>query len=423
MNRPKTSTKSSERGAILLHMAIAMLALIAVNTFVVDYGVMWVARRQAQNAADAGALAGAVAMAFDPEGWTDRSETGPARLAAYEVARTNTVWGQPPDVNIATDVFFTDQPAAQCRDTDGSARCIRVNVYRNQERDNSLPTVFGLIVGLTGQGVRATATARVAVADGTDCLKPVAIPDKWRDVNHTSGATEPWTQDDTFETHTQNGDNWLPLANPDAYTAPSETDPGTGFTVAADLGTFLVLSQGDPESVLAGAYVPVQLPRSSAPPNGHSIFMENIKTCNGVPIVIGESLPHEEASPDVIDDWFDTGFEHVIDDDEDAEWDPETNSVINSCAQAANPCGAHSPRIVAIPIYDTGQYFNGIVNGQSSPPVTIINIVGFFVDDIDYGEDGRTVIEGYITEAPGLELGNATITPESSLLSQIQLVR
>jgi hypothetical protein len=78
---------------------------------------------------------------------------------------------------------------------------------------------------------------------------------------------------------------------------------------------------------------------------------------------------------------------------------------------------------VAIPIYDTGQYFNGIVNGQSSPPVTIINIVGFFVDDIDYGEDGRTVIEGYITEAPGLELGNATITPESSLLSQIQLVR
>ena len=53
MSRPDKPTRSSERGAILVHVAIAMLALIAVNTFVVDYGVMWVARRQAQNAADA----------------------------------------------------------------------------------------------------------------------------------------------------------------------------------------------------------------------------------------------------------------------------------------------------------------------------------------------------------------------------------
>ena len=100
----------SERGAILLHVAIGLLILIAVNTFVVDYGVMWVGRRQAQNAADAGALAGAVAIAFDVDGWTDRTETGPARTAARQMAVTNVVWGQAPDVNIATDVFFTRAP-------------------------------------------------------------------------------------------------------------------------------------------------------------------------------------------------------------------------------------------------------------------------------------------------------------------------
>ena len=33
--------------------------------FVVDHGVMWIARAQAQNSADAGALAGAVTRGFD----------------------------------------------------------------------------------------------------------------------------------------------------------------------------------------------------------------------------------------------------------------------------------------------------------------------------------------------------------------------
>ena len=422
MNRPSTSRLSSERGAILLHVAIAMVALIAVNTFVVDYGVMWVARRQAQNAADAGALAGAVAMAFDAEGWTDRSESGPARLAAFEVARTNTIWGEPPDVNIATDVFFTDQPAAQCRDEDGNARCIRVNVYRNQERGNFLPHVFGLIVGLTGQGVRATATARVAVADGTDCIKPVAIPDKWRDVNDTTAPTAPaeaWTQDDTFETHAKKGNSWFPLESPDVYVAPTESDPGTGFTVLADLGLPLILADHQPGAVSAGGFTPVHLP-------GELSFRDNIKQCNGIPVVIGDTLPTEDRDADVPDSVH-KGFKHLIDMDPHAEWDPSTNSVINSCAQDATPCGAHSPRIVAIPVYDTGQYFNGMVNGQASPPVTIVNIVGFFVDwegrEDEGPYSGQYIVEGFLTEAPGLELGNATITPEASLLSQIQLVR
>src|ERR1043166_1987618 len=54
-----------ERGAILVHTAISILMLTAFTAFVVDYGVLWVARGQAQNAADAGALAGATALAFD----------------------------------------------------------------------------------------------------------------------------------------------------------------------------------------------------------------------------------------------------------------------------------------------------------------------------------------------------------------------
>src|SRR6188472_2703250 len=54
-----------DRGAIIIHVAFALLALLAFSAFVVDMGVMWVSRRQAQNAADAGALAGAVALMKD----------------------------------------------------------------------------------------------------------------------------------------------------------------------------------------------------------------------------------------------------------------------------------------------------------------------------------------------------------------------
>ena len=56
-----------ERGAILVQVAIAILVLTALSTFVVDHGILWVSRGQAQNAADAGALSGAVARAFDEQ--------------------------------------------------------------------------------------------------------------------------------------------------------------------------------------------------------------------------------------------------------------------------------------------------------------------------------------------------------------------
>ena len=140
---------NSERGAILLHVAISILVLIGLLTFVADWGVMWVARNQAQNSADAGALAGAVAMAFDANGWTDRTDNGPAKQAAHQLALTNTVFGVAPNVLLASDVTFTNAPADMCpADANGLTPCIRVDVYRNQERSNPLPSIFGQAFGI-----------------------------------------------------------------------------------------------------------------------------------------------------------------------------------------------------------------------------------------------------------------------------------
>src|SRR5687767_14535447 len=172
----KSSVHTSERGAILIHVGVALLVLIAFTMFVVDYGILWVSRSQAQNSADAGALAGAVAMAFDND---DRADDGPAKLAALNFAQANDVFGEDPDVDVATDIYFyPDDPTKfppECADD----TCIRVDVYRNQARGNPLPMWFGQLVGLTEQGVRASAIARAAQANASDCMKPFGIPDKW----------------------------------------------------------------------------------------------------------------------------------------------------------------------------------------------------------------------------------------------------
>ena len=58
-----------------MQVGLALIALLAFSAFVIDYGVLWVSRGQAQNAADAAALAGAVALSYDDP--NDRSDAGP----------------------------------------------------------------------------------------------------------------------------------------------------------------------------------------------------------------------------------------------------------------------------------------------------------------------------------------------------------
>jgi Putative Flp pilus-assembly TadE/G-like len=408
---------NTERGAVLIHVAVLMLVLIGFLTFVVDHGVMWVARAQAQNAADAGALAGAVAMAYDANGWTDQTATGPARQSAYQMASTHGVIGAFPSVVMATDVVFTPFPTDMCPlDGAGLPHCIRVDVYRNQTRSNPLPSIFGQVFGITAHGVRATATARVAVADASDCLKPWIIPDKWADNFDTSpenpGNTPPvWSQDDTYERFDNRGN---PLVPPDAYVAPSSSGPGTGFTVAADRGQPITLKQGSPHTSLqSGVFQPVRIPRFDGGSSGGSDYEDNIASCNGLPVGIGDILQSENGN---MIGPTGHGVDALIALDPTARWDTGTQSVINSCATANPSCG-RSPRIVAVPVFDTEYFYTNDRNGL--PTFRIVNILGFFIDHMQ----GNDVV-GYLMEAPGLaRAATAPIQPQSSFLAEIQLIR
>src|SRR6266513_2155776 len=138
-----------ERGAILIQVAISIMALTAFMVFVVDYGVLWVARGQAQNAADAGALAGAIALAFDD---VDNPPTttrpfNSAKLTALCASRSascpttapfaNPVWPSQTGASSGVEVFFDCPPGF-------AGRCVRVNVYRDGSSGSvALPTYLG----------------------------------------------------------------------------------------------------------------------------------------------------------------------------------------------------------------------------------------------------------------------------------------
>ncbi len=166
---------------MLVHVAIALVGLMAFSAFVIDYGVMWAARRQAQNAADAAALAGAISLAY-----VDFNNQDLARQSALAVAAQNEVWGEAPDITAADVTFPACPPGSPGA---GTNSCIRVDVFRNQRAGgNPLPTFFGKLVGVDEQGVRATATAEALFGNSTDCVKPFAIPDKWLELRGDVGA-------------------------------------------------------------------------------------------------------------------------------------------------------------------------------------------------------------------------------------------
>ena len=189
-------------------------------------------------------------MALTP-GWVSTPSV------ALSVAAQNKIWGQSPDVTAADITFPTCPPGAPgAPDT-----CVRVDVFRNQRTGGSpLPMFCGQIVGLTQQGVRATATAQMYVGDETDCVKPFVIADKWQEVNDGPGETIPWTPDDTFETMDSKGN---PIPNPDVYTPPSGDSCGTGYCLPGDYGLAVTLKNGNPKDAIAPSFFhAVDLPNS-----------------------------------------------------------------------------------------------------------------------------------------------------------------
>ena len=279
---PVRSRFSSERGAILIQVAVCLLVLLAFSAFVVDYGVMWASRGQAQTAADAGALAGAISLAYETEGNTAAQQAN-ARAKARATAQQNFVWGEAPDVQPG-DVTFPPCPPGAPGPPD---TCIRVDAHRNQTRGNPLSMFFGNLVGVGSQGVRATATAQVTAADTSECLRPWAVIDRWNEF-HTD-QPEPDAPDNDFDWNStydkySDGKGSSPPQENDLYVPPSAAGPGTGFRIPDDAGKrFVVKTDTNTNSTVSpGWFRAIRIPRLDGQ-NGGAVYRDNISRCGGLP--------------------------------------------------------------------------------------------------------------------------------------------
>jgi len=404
-------TAGDDRGAVLIHVALGVLTLAAFTTFVADYGLLWVSRRQAQNSADAGALAGAIAFAFDDPG--DYSDTGGAKLSARAATQTNLVWGAAPNVNITTDITFPVTPAADC-DPGGTgfSNCVRVEVYRNSTRSNPLPMLFGHLLGMNSQNIRGSAVALVLAANQSECLKPWAVADKWHEADGS------WDPTDTFD----------PAAG-DFYRAQGTNgpqDPGTGFQVPPanpnDYGTRITIKVGNPgDTINPSWFQPLDLSSAAdatCTNNGGSCYEEAIYSCAGGTWHIGDLVPKETGN---MVGPTDHGTEVLWNKDPDARWDSTNKRIINSCVGPPYTCSEQgftmSPRVVAIPVFDLQLYM--ATGGPGQGTVKIVNILGFFIDSYDHG-----TVTGYlITKKSLYSPGHGGVAGQASFMRQIMLIR
>lgn len=375
--------RRDEQGMSFAFMAIGFMAFFAATTLAVDVGMFMTARSQAQNAADAGALAGATALVFDS--YDDRSSGGPVVQSAVNTALANVVIGESVSVQ-PSDVSF---PAG----TGGQFNRVRVNVFRTTARTNPIPTLIGPVFGVPTVDIGASATAEAAPANAMTCVKPFTIPDRW-----IENSSPPWTVNSTFDRYDNKG---KVIPNADVYVQPGQGGY-RGYDPVDDKGTPLTIRAGTGNNIEPTFYWSWKMPGQDI---GADFYRENISGCNPTVVSPGFLMTQEPGNmmgPTL------QGIDDLIAQDPGAYWDTSTNSVKST----KNP----SPRVFPIPLYDPEYFALGKSNGRNAD-LKMANWVGFFVES----RTGNNVF-GRITPILGIIDKNVGPAPEGIFPKAIRLV-
>jgi Flp pilus assembly protein TadG len=290
-----------ERGMTLVMVATGMVAFLSATMLAVDVGMLMVARTEAQSAADAGALAGAVALGFDDP--DDRTATGPAvrNAIAASMASDNGV------INANVSVFPEDV-------TFPVPTQVRVRVQRSSVRGNPLTTFIAPMFGINTVDIGAEATAEVSPANAMTCVKPFTIPDKW-----IENQTPPWDPSDTFDLYDKKG-NLLPDA--DVYIPRGQTGY-TGYDPIADRGELVTLKAGQGNQINPSFYFPYSMGEVT----GAAAYRWNIGECNTLMMKPGDLLL---AEPGNMSGPTRQGMDDLIAKDPHAYWDEINEKPVTS---------------------------------------------------------------------------------------------
>jgi len=375
-----------ESGMTYVFMGLGMMAFISASMLAIDVGMLMTARNQAQNSADAGALAGATALVYD--NWDDRSPTGPAVTNALAAAGANQVMRSVVSVTPG-DVEFLNDAA-------GEPNRVKVSVRRTAGRGNPVATLIARYFGMATADIGATATAEAADANAMTCVKPFTIPDKW-----TERQTAPWDGNDTYDAFDNRG---RPLAIPDIY-IPADEAGYTGYNQERERGQRLGIRASTGNNITVSFYFSLALGKPVL--TGGAEYDWNIANCNTTTYYYGDLLTQEPGAmtgPTI------SGAELLIEKDPGAYWDAATNKVRGSAF-------GNSPRVFPIPLYDPIYYDSGKRNGRNADLKTA-NWIGFFLEEIQ-----GNGIWGRIIPIAGIRDRNADAAPAGLNPKAIRLVQ
>jgi Flp pilus assembly protein TadG len=195
--------RPAERGVTMVLVAICMVTIIGMAALSIDVVTLYLAREEAQRAADAAALAGARTISLsgitttgDPANSTADwklicgGTTSVASLAAQAAGQQNAVANSTPTVNITYSARGTTPGNADCSSLP-TAFAINPTVIATVTNTN-LPTLFSRIWSRNVNSVSATAAAEVlnpsnsgsittsgdAIQVVPRCVKPWIIPNR-----------------------------------------------------------------------------------------------------------------------------------------------------------------------------------------------------------------------------------------------------
>jgi hypothetical protein len=383
-----------------------VMSLISMMALSFDMGLLHTAKQEAQNAADAAALAGASAFMIPSPG--DSAEAAAEAIAYATANPIRNVNVLASEVNV--QVYVPTR---------------RVHVFI---RRAAMQLWFARLFGIATVPIAASAMAHASPANIVDCVVPLALPDWWDDPDDDDGAgggipgnripdgneTWDWGDDpgteryerfnfDATITETGLGSMWR-----NNYAPLADRDQGRLMVIKQQSSGS---HQGNPINLNPGWYYPLDFDFSGYGPNGWfgAMVAAAQGNCLYAPTAVGDSLEVDTqngkgAGPTA------KAFRDIVNLDPNAYWDPVTKQVL-SPTYAPN----ESPRILKILMFDPGQIGN--IQGKST--IVPNNMALYFVEAAPQGNN--IDVQGrFLRYAQGFSSGGG---PIGSLTLRLQLIQ
>lgn len=356
---------TNERGSVLLLAVLFLVAGLGLSALVIDLGLLYVARSEAQRAGDAGAHAGAVHLI---QNWQVPKVVleDQVKEEAVRVARSNRVRGG----DVSVDLDENDVEVLWDEEK------VRVRVHRTTERDNAVPTLFAGVLGFDRVNVGAVAAAEAWPADISQCPLPLAVPDRWCLNSGVPCANDEYSDGMDPGQGWEDHHTYIPWD--EAITEPSGAPYWTGYSNANDGEPLMVKPQNPRAALQPGWFFPFQIPGSS----GANDYKNSISGCNpgdqrwGV----GDIVETEQGN---MEDPTIEGFEELLAQNSSAGWTSGCNGTVAECAYG--PPDQIQNRTRAIVLFDPRD-----PPEMGHNPFQVANFAAVFVEGFD--ADGNVIV-------------------------------